>query len=160
MAWMDEKGRRHFVSQPAGSGIKCGPPRSYSVKEGASMPVHDDDDDGENQIEEGDFERRQSKHAMKGSRQMAWMDEKGRRHFVSQPSGSRIKRGPPRSYSVKEGASMPVHGSIDPYMFPSKQKSVKGMFSGENLKKLGKAILKFFLFNAIPFNATDSGPYY
>ncbi|CAK9156352.1 unnamed protein product [Ilex paraguariensis] len=153
----------------------------------------DDDDDGENQIEDGDFERRQLKHAMKESRQMAWMEEEGHRHSVSnasgrssQPSSSGIKREPPRSYSTKEGASMPISGldpymfpskqksvkgifsegasmpvsGLDPYMFPSKQKSVKGIFSGANLKKVGKAISKFFLFNAIPFNAADSGPYY
>ncbi|CAK9160120.1 unnamed protein product, partial [Ilex paraguariensis] len=116
------------------------------------------------------------KHAMKESRQMAWMEEEGRRHFVSnassrsnkghffgpgssQPSGLGIKRGPPRSYSVKEGASVPISG-IDPYMFSSKQKLVKGMFSSEKHEKVGKAISKFFLFNAIPFNAADSGPYY
>ena len=34
------------------------------------------------------------------------------------------------------------------------------MFSTEDAKKVGKAISKFFLFNAIPFNAADSGPYY
>ena len=28
------------------------------------------------------------------------------------------------------------------------------------MRKVGKAISKFFLFNAIPFNAVDSGPYY
>ena len=28
------------------------------------------------------------------------------------------------------------------------------------MKKVGKAISKFFIFNVIPFNATDSGPYY
>ena len=28
------------------------------------------------------------------------------------------------------------------------------------MKKVGKAIFKFFLFNAIPFNVVDSGPYY
>ncbi|CAK9180017.1 unnamed protein product [Ilex paraguariensis] len=94
------------------------------------------------------------------------MEEVGRRHSVSnasgrssQPSSLGIKRGPPRSYSVKEGASMPVSG-LDPYMFPSKQKSVKGMFSDANLEKVKKAISKFFLFDAIPFNVTDSGPYY
>ncbi|CAK9165336.1 unnamed protein product, partial [Ilex paraguariensis] len=52
---------------------------------------------------------------------------------LSQPSGSGIKRGPPRSYSVKEGANVPVSG-IDPYMFLSKQKLVKGMFSGPGIK--------------------------
>ena len=45
-------------------------------------------------------------------------------------------------------------------MFPSKQKSIKSMFSVEGAKKVGKAISKFFLFNGIPFNAADSGPYY
>ncbi|KAL6320495.1 hypothetical protein AAG906_007574 [Vitis piasezkii] len=45
-------------------------------------------------------------------------------------------------------------------MFPSKQKSIKSFFSTEGMKKVGKAISKFFLFNAIPFNAVDSGPYY
>ena len=45
-------------------------------------------------------------------------------------------------------------------MFPSKQKSIKNLFSTEGVKKVGKAISKFFLFNAIPFNAADSGPYY
>ena len=50
-------------------------------------------------------------------------------------------------------------------MFPSKQKSIKSMFSAEGAKKVGKAISKFFifngiLFNGIPFNAADSGPYY
>ena len=45
-------------------------------------------------------------------------------------------------------------------MFPSKQKSIKSLFSTEGVKKVGKAISKFFLFNAIPFNAADGGPYY
>ena len=40
-------------------------------------------------------------------------------------------------------------------MFPSKQKSIKNLFSTEDMKKVGKAISKFFLFNAI-----DNGPYY
>ena len=45
-------------------------------------------------------------------------------------------------------------------MFPSKQKSIKNLFSTEDMRKVGKAISKFFLFNAIPFNAIDNGPYY
>ncbi|RVX18652.1 hypothetical protein CK203_006385 [Vitis vinifera] len=40
-------------------------------------------------------------------------------------------------------------------MFPSKQKSIKSLFSTEGVKKVGKAISKSFL-----FNAADSGPYY
>ncbi|RVW32359.1 hypothetical protein CK203_087540 [Vitis vinifera] len=45
-------------------------------------------------------------------------------------------------------------------MFPSKQKSIKSLFSTEDVKKVGNTISKFFLFNTIPFNAADSGPYY
>ena len=45
-------------------------------------------------------------------------------------------------------------------MFPSKQKSIKSLFFVEGAKKVGKAISKFFLFNGIPFNAANSGPYY
>ena len=45
-------------------------------------------------------------------------------------------------------------------MFPSKQKSIKSLFYNEGVKKVGKTISKFFIFNAIPFNAADSGPYY
>ena len=33
-------------------------------------------------------------------------------------------------------------------MFPSKQKLIKSIFSLENVKKIEKAISKFFLFNA------------
>ena len=45
-------------------------------------------------------------------------------------------------------------------MFPLKQKSIKSMFSSENVKKIGKVISKFFLYNAIRFNTVDSGHYY
>ena len=34
------------------------------------------------------------------------------------------------------------------------------MFSSENIKKVGRAISNFFLYNTISFNAVDSGPYY
>ena len=34
------------------------------------------------------------------------------------------------------------------------------MFSTENIKKVEKFIAKFFHYNAISFNAADSGPYY
>ena len=37
---------------------------------------------------------------------------------------------------------------------------MKSIFSVEGAKKVGNAISKFFLFNVIPFNAADSGPYY
>ena len=45
-------------------------------------------------------------------------------------------------------------------MFPLKHKSIKSLFSIEDVKKVGKTISKFFLFNAILFNAVDGGPYY
>ncbi|KAL7096883.1 hypothetical protein ACP275_10G108600 [Erythranthe tilingii] len=45
-------------------------------------------------------------------------------------------------------------------MFPSKQKSLKQFFAPQKIKAVGKAISNWFLFNAIPFNAADSGPYY
>lgn len=123
-----------------------------------------DEGDSDDEIEEvamADFERRQMKQAMKESRRI--FEEGGQEHqqggSSSQPSNARIKRGLTRSFSVREGASIPPKG-IDPYMFPSKQKSIKSLFSNESMKKVGKTISKFFLFNAIPFNAADSGPYY
>ena len=45
-------------------------------------------------------------------------------------------------------------------MFPSKQKSIKSLFSVEGAKKVGKVISKNFLFNGIPFNAADGESYY
>ncbi|RVW25959.1 hypothetical protein CK203_098049 [Vitis vinifera] len=101
------------------------------------------------------------KQAMKESRRI--FEENGQEHqkggSLSQPSNARIKRGLTCSFNVREEASIPPKG-IDPFMFPSKQKSIKNVFSTEGVKKMGKVISKFFLFNAIPFNAIDSGPYY
>ena len=77
----------------------------------------------------------------------------------SQPCGAGIKHGLIRSFSIREEANIPSKG-IDPYMFPSKQKSIKSLFFAEGAKKVGKSISKFFLFNGIPFNAVDKGPYY
>ena len=122
-----------------------------------------DDGDSNNEIEEvvmTNFERRQMKQAMKESR---WIfEESGQEHqkggSSSQPSNARIKHGLTHSFNVR-GASIPPKG-IDPYMFPSKQKSIKNLFSIEGVKKVSKAISKFSLFNAIPFNEVDSGPYY
>nr|CAN66135.1 hypothetical protein VITISV_038472 [Vitis vinifera] len=123
-----------------------------------------DEGDSDDEIEEvamANFERRQMKQAMKESRRI--FEEGGQEHqkggSSSQPSNARIKRGMTRSFNVREGASIPPKG-IYPYMFPSKQKSIKSLFSTEGVKKVGKAISKFFLFNAIPFNAADSGSYY
>ena len=72
-------------------------------------------------------------------------------------TNTRIKCRPTRSFSIREGASIPPKG-IDP--FPLKQKSIESLFSTEGVKKVGKTISKFFLFDAIPFNAADSGSYY
>ena len=72
-------------------------------------------------------------------------------------TNTRIKCGPKRSFSVREGASIPPKG-IDP--FPSKQKSIESLFSTKGVKKVGKTISKFFLFNTILFNVADSEPYY
>ncbi|RVW44125.1 hypothetical protein CK203_108461 [Vitis vinifera] len=123
-----------------------------------------DEGDSDDEIEEvamTDFEKRQMKQAMKESRRI--FEEDGQEHqkggSSSQPSNVRIKRGLTRSFSVREGASIPPKG-IDPYMFPSKHKSIKSLFSTEGMKKVGKAMSKFFLFNAIPFNVADNGPYY
>ena len=60
--------------------------------------------------------------------------------------------------TVRE-AEVPAR-DIDPYMFPTKQKLIKSMFSTENIKKVRKSMTKFFHYNAISFNATDSCPYY
>jgi len=49
---------------------------------------------------------------------------------------------------------------VDPYIFPVKQKSIKSMFSTENIKKVEKFMTKFFHYNAIPFYTADSGSYY
>ena len=108
-----------------------------------------------------DFERRQMKHAM---REMHHFYEEGRHEHErggtsSQPCGARSKRGLIRSFSIREGANIPPKG-IDPYMFHSKQKSIKSLFFTEGAKKVGKAIFKFFFLNGIPFNVADSGPYY
>ena len=113
------------------------------------------------EVEMSGFERRQMKHAMKESRHFF---EEGRYEHergstFSQPCGDGIKRGPIRSFSIREGTNITPKG-FDPYMFPSKQKPIKSLFSAEGAKKVGKVISNFFLFNGIPFNAADSGPYY
>ena len=101
-----------------------------------------------------DLERRQMKQGIKENRRI--FEKGGQDHqkgaSSSQPSNARIKRKSTHSFSVREGASTPPKG-IDPYMFPSK-------FSTKDVKKVGKIISTFFLFNAIPFNVADSGPYH
>ena len=125
---------------------------------------HEIDEVDSNEVEEveiTDCERRQMKHAMRESRRVFEEGRHGQERggTSSQPCGAGIKRGPMQSFNIREGANIPPKG-IDPYMFSSKQKSIKSMFSAEGAKKVGNVISKFFLFNGIPFNATDSGPYY
>ena len=132
-----------------------------SLNEEHFHEIDEADSDEVEEVEMTDFERRQMKHAMRESRRVFEEGRHGheRGGTSSQPSGVGIKRGPIRSFSIREGANIPPKG-IDSYMFPSKQKSIKSMFSAEGAKKVGKAISNFFLFNGIPFNAADSGPYY
>ena len=108
-----------------------------------------DEGDSDDEIEEvamTDFERRQMKQTMKESCRI--FEESKQEHqkgaSSSQSSNARIKHGLTRSFSVREGASIPPKG-IDPYMFLSKQKSIKSLFSNEGVKKVGKAISKFSL---------------
>ena len=75
------------------------------------------------EVEMTDFERRQMKHAMRESHRVFEEGRHGheRGGTSSKPCGVGIKRGPIRSFSIREGADKPPKG-IDPYMFPSKQK--------------------------------------
>ena len=108
-----------------------------------------------------DFKRRQMKYAMRESRRVFEEGRHGHERGGTslQPCGAGIKHDPIQSISIREGANIPIKG-IDPYMFRSKQKSIKSMFSAEGAKKVGKDISKFFIFNGMPFNAAESGPYY
>ena len=132
-----------------------------SLNEEHFHEIDEVDSDAVEEVEMTDFKRRQMKHAMRESRRVFEEGRHGheRSGTSSQPCGAGIKRDPIRGFSIREGDNIPPKG-IDPYMFPSKQKSIKSMLSAEGAKKVGKAISKFFLFNGIPFNAADSGPYY
>ena len=55
----------------------------------------------------------------------------------SQLSGPGIRRGLRRSFNTRE-VEISFRG-IDPYMFSRKQKSIKSMFSAENVKKIRKS---------------------
>ena len=135
--------------------------RMSSLNEEHFHEIDEADFDEVEEVEMTDFERRQKKHAMRESRHVFEEGRQGheRGGTSSQPCSIGIKRGSIRSFSVREGANIPIKG-IDPYMFRSKQKSIKSMFSAEGAKKVGKAISKFFLFNGIPSNAANSKPYY
>ena len=81
-------------------------------------------------------ERRQLKQAMKESREMAWRSAEGVDigGSSSQPSGSESNRGLRQSMTMRE-AEIPARG-IDPYMFPTKQKSIKSISQLRILKRL------------------------
>ncbi|XP_071913925.1 uncharacterized protein [Coffea arabica] len=120
------------------------------------------------------LEKKQMKQAIRESQYLQFLDEQ-RRHSVSgsrpsmfmsgnmgvgtsNPTTSENKRGLSRNFSVRQADEMTSRG-IDSHMFPSKQKSLKSMFAKENIKRVSKAVSKFFHFNAIPFHAADN-PYY
>ena len=92
-----------------------------------------------------DVERRQMKHAMRESHRFfeEGRHEHERSDTSSQPCGADIKRVPIQSFSIRKGANIPPNG-IDPYMFHSKQKSIKNLFFVEGAKKVGKVISQFF----------------
>ena len=81
---------------------------------------------------------------MKESREMAWrsVERVDIGDSSSQPSRSEINRGLRRSMATRE-SEIPARG-IDPYMFPTKQKSIKSMFSTENIKKVEKFMVNSF----------------
>ncbi|KAK4439280.1 hypothetical protein Salat_0262900, partial [Sesamum alatum] len=133
-----------------------------------NIPVDSSDEDDDDTDEHGmsALERKQLKQAMAESRYTEFVEDETRRSFgrgagygsSSKGSTSGAKRGISQSFGVKSGIEMPPTG-FDPHMFPSRKKTVKGMLSKEGMKKVGKVVSKFFIFNALPFNAADSGAY-
>ncbi|KAK4426371.1 hypothetical protein Salat_1405700 [Sesamum alatum] len=133
-----------------------------------NIPVDSSDEDDDDTDEHGmsALERKQLRHAMAESRYRGFVEDETPRSIgrgagygsPSKESTSGAKRGISQNFGVKSGIEMPPTG-FDPHMFPSRKKSVKGMLSKEGMKKVGKAVSKFFIFNALPFNAADSGPY-
>ncbi|KAL0392628.1 UNVERIFIED_CONTAM: hypothetical protein Sradi_2485600, partial [Sesamum radiatum] len=125
----------------------------------------DEDNDGIDEYGMSSLERKQMKQAMLESRYTGYVEDELRRnpsrgHYGGSSKGSTsgAKRGISQSYGVKSGVEMPSTG-IDPHMFPSSKKTIKGMLFKEGMKKVGKIVSKFFIFNALPFNAADSSPY-
>ena len=66
------------------------------------------------EVEMTDFERRQMKHAMRESRRFFEEGRHGHKRggTFSQPYGAGIKRGPIRSFSIREGLTYPQRGLI------------------------------------------------
>ena len=97
-------------------------------------------EDSENEIKEigglKGVKRRQLKQAMKESLEMTWRSGESHTRDIggssSQPSESGINRELRRSFTTRE-VEILARG-IDPYMFPTKQKSIKGLFvSSQNV---------------------------
>ncbi|KAK4438517.1 hypothetical protein Salat_0186100 [Sesamum alatum] len=113
------------------------------------------------------LERKQLKQAIAESRYTGFVENetrstrgRGAGYYGSSSKGSTFgsKREILQSFGVKSSVEMPSTG-FDPHMFPSRKKTIKGMLSKEGMKKVGKVVSKFFIFNALPFNAADSSPY-
>ncbi|KAL0287409.1 UNVERIFIED_CONTAM: hypothetical protein Scaly_2765300 [Sesamum calycinum] len=139
--------------------------RLYGDIPNVNVDSSDEDNDGIDEYGMSSLERKQMKQAMAESRYTGYVEDELRRnpsrgHYGGSLKGSTsgAKRGISQSYGVKSGVEMPST-SFDPHMFPSSKKTIKGMLSKEGMKKVGKAVSKFFIFNALPFNAADSGPY-
>ncbi|KAL0367740.1 UNVERIFIED_CONTAM: hypothetical protein Sradi_3664100 [Sesamum radiatum] len=139
----------------------------YCDKPNIHIHVSDDDDDDIDEHGMSALGRKQLKQAMAESRYMGHVEEEIRRNpsrgagfygGSSKGSTSGAKRGISQSFGVKSGVEMPSIG-FDAHMFSSGKRTIKGMLSKEGMKKVGKAVSKFFIFNALPFNAADSGPY-
>jgi len=67
---------------------------------------------------------------------MAWRQTQGNTKDVGGSSSQPSRAGLRRSFTSRE-AKILVR-DIDPYMFPSEQKSIRSMFSKENIKKVEK----------------------
>ncbi|KAK4394753.1 hypothetical protein Sango_1629600 [Sesamum angolense] len=139
--------------------------RLYSDIPNVNVDSSDEDNDGIDEYGMSSLERKQMKQAMAESRYTGYVEDELRRnpsrgHYGGSSKGSTsgAKRGISQSYGVKSGVEIPSTG-FDPHMFLSSKKTIKGMLSKEGMKKVGKAVSKFFIFNALPFNAADSGPY-
>ncbi|KAL0382971.1 UNVERIFIED_CONTAM: hypothetical protein Scaly_0584400 [Sesamum calycinum] len=139
--------------------------RLYGDIPNINVDSSDEDNDGIDEYGMSSLERKQFKQAMAESRYMGHVEDELRRnpsrgHYGGSSKGSTsgAKRGISQSYGVKSGVEMPSTG-FDPHMFPSSKKTIKGMLSKKGTKKVGKAMSKFFICNALPFNAADSGPY-
>ncbi|XP_073138632.1 uncharacterized protein [Henckelia pumila] len=163
----DSKTQRNIIQKKREIAINAIQQSIHGLDSGSDSEDNDTfDDTNEDALE--DMENRALRKAMKESRKTrAFEEEMHKRYGPGNFGGSssslganpKLKKQMSRSFSVREGAQLPSKG-IDSYMFPSKRKSIKSWFAPEKVKDVGKAISKWFIYNAIPFHAADSGPYY